>query len=291
MASEQLTRESVTEERDAMVEKNRVPNMTTHFESLVEKAREEQHSPLHTPGKNHSPTQTPAAKNHSPVRAQNHALLFSDSPEKEKRSGDEEEEQPKEVKTTDQVQTHPRNWPSLEELSNLQHNSMDVIAKAAEDGYEKAKEMGASALQKAKEAKDVVASKGQSAVQFASEKAKVAKDTTADYVGPKATAARDVVMESGKEAVEYVGKVKDQALEATQYTVEKVAGVGKTAVGYAGGTVSAAKDLIASNEVVAAEYASARKKEQELEARKTSHDQVNLIAFMFKLCLNSDLIF
>ncbi|KAL0354061.1 UNVERIFIED_CONTAM: hypothetical protein Sangu_0987400 [Sesamum angustifolium] len=49
MASKQLRRENhVTDERKTVVKKDRVPKMTTHFESLAGKARDEQHNaPVH----------------------------------------------------------------------------------------------------------------------------------------------------------------------------------------------------------------------------------------------------
>ncbi|KAI3457153.1 hypothetical protein Pfo_013816 [Paulownia fortunei] len=317
MASEQMRRENVTDERHIVVEKDRVPKMTTHFESLAEKAREEeQHIPLHGE-KVHQFDTLPvgvisglklsgSAETESERKRSEEgqvkegeaekwvSQIHARREEKEQQAGEygrerRDEMQGKEEGEHGKEENYGREGggerikgPSLEEISNLrataQQNSM-VAIRAAEERYEKAKEAGALALQKAKEAKDytadkametkdVVISKGQSAAQYTAEKAKAAKDTTADtttkraagYVGEKAVAAKDVVVDSGKGAAGYVGKVatevKDQAVVAgwgaTHYTLEKVAeatkavaGVTSSVAGYTGEKAVAAKDKVA----------------------------------------------
>ncbi|KAL0399741.1 UNVERIFIED_CONTAM: hypothetical protein Sradi_2317400 [Sesamum radiatum] len=292
MASKQLRRENhVTDERKTVVKKDRVPKMTTHFESLTEKARDDQHNaPVHG--------EKPSGRSESQRMSREEGL--EEETEREKRAsqihaGKEEKEQQAAVygerrEESGEKENHggeeSQAAPSLEEISNLrakaQQNSTKAI-RAAEERYEKSKEKGASSLHKAK-----------------------------DYTAEKAVAAKEVAVESGKGAAEYVGKVaadvKDHAVVAgwgaTHYTLEKaaeatkavagvtssvagytgekvvaakdkVAGAGKSLAGYAGEKIAAAKDAVVATEESAAEYA-ARKKaaaEKELEAKRASHDK------------------
>ncbi|KAL0443860.1 UNVERIFIED_CONTAM: hypothetical protein Slati_2108700 [Sesamum latifolium] len=292
MASKQLRRENhVADERKTAVKKDRVPKMTTHFESLAGKARDDQHNaPVHG--------EKPSGRSESERMSREEGL--EEEPEREKRAsqihaGKEEKEQQAAAyggrrEESGEKENHggeeSQAAPSLEEISNLrakaQQNSTEAI-RAAEERYEKSKEKGASALHKAK-----------------------------DYTAEKAVAAKEVVVESGKGAAEYVGKVaadvKDHAVVAgwgaTHYTLEKaaeatkavagvtssvagytgekvvaakdkVAGAGQSLAGYAGEKIAAAKDAVVATEESAAEYA-ARKKaaaEKELEAKRASHDK------------------
>ncbi|XP_011100212.1 embryonic protein DC-8-like isoform X2 [Sesamum indicum] len=300
MASKQLRRENhVTDERETVVKKDRVPKMTTHFESLAEKARDEQHNaPVHGE-KPHQFETPPVGIQVSGSDRMRREEGLEEETEREKRASQihaekEEKEQQAAVygerkEGTGEKENHggeESQVPSLEEISNLrakaQQNSTEAI-RAAEERYEKSKEKGASALHKAK-----------------------------DYTAKKAVAAKEVAVESGKGVAEYTGKVaaevKDHAIVAgwgaTHYTLEKaaeatkavagitssvagytgekvvvakdkVAGAGKSLAGYAGEKIAAAKDAVVATEESAAEYA-ARKKaaaEKELEAKRASHDK------------------
>ncbi|KAL6559903.1 hypothetical protein OROGR_005020 [Orobanche gracilis] len=310
MASDQARRENVTDEGKIIeVERDRVPKMTTHFESLADKTRGDQ--PLHGERVVHRQVETavPAVR---VVRVKK-----DEEEEKEERRG--------------------RHGPSLEEISDLraaaQHNSAEAI-RAAEERYHKAKEsyedtaVGKSqqageeestkggglkdtVIEKSQQAKDVLSS----TAQYAAEKAKAAKGTTMDasktaagYVCEKAASTKDVAVEGGKGAAGYVGKVasgvKDQALVAgwgaTQYTMEKAAeatkaaadltssvagytkdkvtGAGQTVTGYAGEKLAAAKDAVVASEEKAAEYAARKKAEarKDMEGKKSSHEQPDI---------------
>ncbi|KAK4438786.1 hypothetical protein Salat_0213200 [Sesamum alatum] len=308
MASKQLRRENhVTDERKTVVKKDRVPKMTTHFESLAGKTRDDQHNvPVH--GEKPHQFETPVGVQFSGSGERESQRMrreegLEEEAEREKRTspihaGREERKHQAAVyggrrEETGEKENHggeghreESQAPSLEEISNLrataQQESTEAI-RAAEERYEKSKEKGASALHKAK-----------------------------NYTAEKAVAAKEVAVESGKGAAEYVGKVaaevKDHAVVAgwgaTHYTLEKaaeatkavagvtssvagytgekvvaakdkVAGAGKSLAGYAGEKIAAAKDAVVATEESAAEYA-ARKKaaaEKELEAKRASHDK------------------
>nr|GEX54756.1 hypothetical protein [Tanacetum cinerariifolium] len=282
MASGQLRRENNTDKSDKKqihVEKDKVPKMKTHFESLTVKDTGDQpHVVRHVIGTMH---------------------------------GTQEE------KMQDTTQSMQKKGPSHEEISKdrgTQQNSMD-ISFAAEETSRKSKEMDGSlgqneeksSVQKVKEyttqtalenvarASDFVVVKGQqtkeslsSATHTAAEKAAKAKDYTlekslqakdvvaekttgiagatvdvtkksASYVGEKVAAAKDVAVETEKTTVGVVSKVagvvKDKAVvtgwSAAEYASDKAVGVTETmanvtagVAGYAGDTVVKTKDVL-----------------------------------------------
>lgn len=102
--------------------------------------------------------------------------------------------------------TEERKAPSLEEIAQqratAQQNSMDALT-AAEERYQKAKELGASALHDAKES----ASHGLGAAgYYATAKGVQAKDSVThgvqigpEYVADKAGAAKDTTLDKGQQ--------------------------------------------------------------------------------------------
>ncbi|KAL6497014.1 hypothetical protein OROGR_028943 [Orobanche gracilis] len=311
MASDQARRENVTDERKIEVERDRVPKMTTHFESLADKTREDQ--PIHGERVDHRQFETA-------VPAVRVVGVKKD---------DEEEEE-----------SRGRHGPSLEEISNLrasaQQNSAEAI-RAAEERYHKAKDsqkdtavektqkshqageeesteggvLKDTVMEKSQQAKDVLSS----TARYAAEKANAAKGTTMDAsktaagcVSEKAASTKDAAVEGGKGAAGYAGKVasgvKDQALVsgwgATQYTMEKaaeatkaaadltssvagytkdkVAGAGQTVAGYAGEKLAAAKDTVVASEEKAAEYAARKKAEsrKDMDGKILSHEKPDI---------------
>ena len=180
---------SEQDRREIHLEKERVPKMTSHFESLSEKVNEGERQ-----GRDRTVPRTVGK--------------FEMNVGENEGGGDEEK----------------RTGPSLEEISKFrekaQQNSVDAI-KAAEKRYQKvAKESAAPreesettyAKEKAAQAKDYTFQK---AVQ-AKDAAVSGGGTAAHYVGEKAAAAQDVSLEAGKGAAGYAGKkaaeLKDKAL-------------------------------------------------------------------------------
>ncbi|KAG8364741.1 hypothetical protein BUALT_Bualt18G0030200 [Buddleja alternifolia] len=272
-SSEQMRRENVRDEGKIEVEKDRVPKMTTHFESLAREHKDDVPVRSSIGGVYEYHSGTTGESTESDTKRSEAKKMHTTG------TGTRDEE------TQQQVHGERLGGASLEEISNLrataQQKSVEAI-KAAEERYNKAKETGILqtpeeskhttttttpafqtkhyTAQKAMEAKEALSSKGQSAAQYAAEKGRLAKNsavdttiTAAGYVVDKAVAAKDVTVESGKK----VGsEVKDQAVVAgwgaAHYTLEKVAeatkavsGVTSSVAGYTGETVVAAKDKVA----------------------------------------------
>ncbi|KAL0320378.1 UNVERIFIED_CONTAM: hypothetical protein Sradi_5299300 [Sesamum radiatum] len=161
MASQQARRENVTDERSIDVEKDRVPKMTTHFESLAEKARGEQDvvHPLHGERLHFQVEAVPVrvgVEYSAAGEKGSHREVGKETKAEESgkmgfqmHTGREEEQQHGVHHRSKEMHgkaggEEGRHGPSLEEISNLrstaQQNSMEAI-RAAEERYEKAKEM------------------------------------------------------------------------------------------------------------------------------------------------------
>lgn len=236
MASEQVRRENVADQRNTELEKVVVPKMRTHFESLAEKAK----SPQGSPGSAGS-----AEKVH---QYETLPVEVGETKDGEgKKWGREREGERRQV-------------PSLEEISELrgtaQQNSMEAI-RAAEERYEKAKESGASALQKTKESavqgKDNALHGIQTGSQYIADKSGALKDTAVgkglqakDYTAQKAVEAKDSILSKGgalkDTAVEKGQQAKDYSAKKTVETKDVIASTGQSAAGYAVDKAKAAKD-------------------------------------------------
>ncbi|MCD9561521.1 hypothetical protein HAX54_020683 [Datura stramonium] len=287
MASQQARRENVTDERKIEVEKDRVPKMASHFESLADKVQDPTADVIHPaagPGAVHVKSTVTTVtdqgdqgahqkKSHhdehvsQPIMQQSqretqqssdvgtrgrkqqvfqekpggvkfevHGQEHTDSDTnrgtqmKEQRGGQHEKSEDREG-ATEQIK-----GPSLEEISQYrataQQNSMDAI-RAAEERYEKAKELGASTLHNVRES----ASHGLGATgTYATEKGAQAKDTITQglqkgtqYVAEKAGAAKDTALEKGQQAyaatkdtLSGAGQTAAQsAQQAKDYTMQK----------------------------------------------------------------------
>ncbi|KAJ6297372.1 hypothetical protein OIU78_023001 [Salix suchowensis] len=295
MASLQSRRESATSEREKSVERDRVPKMASHFESLIEKPEE------------------PVVKKLIGEDGNETGAQFESLAEKMREAGTGGR---KETKVTEDENGSDRNKEqqlSLDEITKLretaQKNSLEAI-KAAEERYEKAKnkaepkgrtgkgdcqlkglkKLPSYIAEKGAQAKDTIVEGAWRTSEYVLEKSKGAKDYTVE----KAVAAKDVTMESGKEAAHYVEKVavnmKDKAAAAgwtaAHYTTEKavdgtmaaaraVEYAGQKTTELAGKPLRAAKETAASTGESIKEY-TARKKEEaerELEARKAAEGQ------------------
>ncbi|KAF5948252.1 hypothetical protein HYC85_014209 [Camellia sinensis] len=194
------SRDSVKFRRDnpeiyIYIEKNRVPKMTSHYDSLATISGEER------VGVN------VGKKGKKEREKESHA----DKARRANRVAEKEAEaESKKEKKEDQ-----RGGLSLEEISkyrqSAQQNSMDAIRAAEERYAKKAKELGSSALQNVKEsaqqAKDYTAQTAHQANDYASQKAVGAKEAGASVA--EREPAKDVVVETGKSTVGYGGKEEE----------------------------------------------------------------------------------
>ncbi|XP_055823819.1 seed biotin-containing protein SBP65 [Solanum dulcamara] len=250
MASQQARREDVTDESKLQVEKDRVPKMASHFGSLADKVHEDAAT---SPDDVHVKTtvtstvtdnqgdQGEKQQSSDPGRKQQ---VFQEKPggvkfevhgQEQNVSSDTNRgtQMQKQSKGDDTEETK---GSSLEEISQYraiaQQNSMDSI-RAAEERYEKAKELGASTLHNVKES----ATHGLGATgTYTTEKGTQAKDTIThglqkgtQYVAEKAGAAKDTALEKGQQAYAATkdtlsGAVQTAAQSAQQakdYTMQK----------------------------------------------------------------------
>ncbi|KAJ8532145.1 hypothetical protein K7X08_012068 [Anisodus acutangulus] len=318
MASQQERRENVTDERKIQVEKDRVPKMASHFESLTDQVQGATDVHPAGPGAVHvksTVTTIPdlgdqGTHTKKSQHGQETQLIMQQTQREKQQSSDVTqgrkkqgfEERPGGVKFDVHSQEHqdsdtnggtqmPKQskdateetkGPSLEEISHYrqtaQQNSMDAI-RAAEERYEKAKEMGASTLHNVKEsathglgatgtyatekgaqAKDTITHGLQKAKYTALAKGQQAYEATKDTLsgaGQNATQsaqqAKDYVAQKTGDTKDYTvqktGEVQEQGKGAASYVGEKAAQVkdatlkiGKGAVGYAGKVTEAVKD-------------------------------------------------
>ncbi|KAH0651170.1 hypothetical protein KY285_031284 [Solanum tuberosum] len=250
MASEQARRENVTDERKLQLEKDRVHKMASHFESLADKVHEDTTT---SPDVVHVKTAVTSSVPYQEHQTEKQRSSSDTIDKTQERKQQVFQEKPGGVKFGVQGQEHEdsdinkgkqskggaeetKGGPSLEEISQYrataQQNSMNAI-RAAEERYEKAKEMGGSTLQNVKES----ATHGLGATgTYATEKGAQAKDTItqglqkgSQYVAEKTGAARDVALEKGqqvyaatKDTLSGAGQTAAQsAQQAKDYTMEK----------------------------------------------------------------------
>ncbi|KAM3395667.1 seed biotin-containing protein SBP65 [Capsicum galapagoense] len=282
MASQQARRENVTtDEREIEVEKDRVPKMASHFESLADKVQEAT-SDVHPGGAVHvkSTVSTTVTGDdqwdqgeHEKKSTQ--SMMQQSQRQKEQSSdiaaqgGKQQvfQETPGGVKfeVHDQERkdseaggvaggTEETRGPSLEEVSQYrqtaQQNSIDAI-RAAEERYEKAKNSGASTLHNVKES----ATQGLGATgSYAAEKGAQAKDTITQglqkgtqYVAEKAGAAKDTALEKSQEVCNVT---KDTLASAGQATARSA----QQAKDYAAQKAGETKEYVAPKTGEAKEY-------------------------------------
>ncbi|XP_043699744.1 LOW QUALITY PROTEIN: seed biotin-containing protein SBP65-like [Telopea speciosissima] len=218
MASEKI--EKIDDSREIPVEKERVPKMTMHFESLAGKAKG---------------TEAPGAHDERRV----HAKIAE---ERAKTESDTDVRSNKETPSLSQEEIGKYR-------ATAQQKSVEAI-RNVEERKAKAKESSAAAQyaeEKGGAAKDTALEKGQQAYEYTAEK------------GQKgASATKDTLAGAGKNALNYTvleaEKTKDVVVKGSEATLhyagEKAAGakhtavnVAKSAASYAGETAVAAKDV------------------------------------------------
>ncbi|PIN06380.1 hypothetical protein CDL12_21068 [Handroanthus impetiginosus] len=237
MGSEQLRRENVSDE--TVVEKDRVPKMTTHFESLTEKAREDQLQ--HVP----------------------HVERTEEIRKEETHGGD--------------CSGQWRQGPSLEELSDMRVMAKQNSTAGAEEQYEKAKEMCVSKAKIAAEyvvaAKDVALESGRGAAEYVGKVAAGVKDQAVEAGRETAYYTRVAVADATKAVAEVTSTVSEKAAVVK----DKVVDTGKTVVGYAGEKIAAAKDAVVGSEEKVAESAERKKVEawRDFEEKRASYEKVS----------------
>ncbi|KAH0744018.1 hypothetical protein KY290_032011 [Solanum tuberosum] len=298
MASEQARRENVTDETKLQLEKDRVNKMASHFESLADKVHEDTETSPDVVHVKTTVTSSVPYQEHQTEKQRSSDIMDKTQERKQQVF----QEKPGGVKFGVQGQEHEdsdinrgkqskggaeetKGGPSLEEISQYrataQENSMNAI-RAAEERYEKAKEMGGSTLQNVKES----ATHGLGATgTYAAEKGAQAKDTITQglqkgtqYVAEKAGAAKDVALEKGQQAyaatkdtLSGAGQTAAQsAQQAKDYTMEKT---GDTK-DYTMQKTGEAKDFVAQKRGDTKDYTSQRTGEaKDYVAQKTGEIQ------------------
>ncbi|KAI8010390.1 Seed biotin-containing protein SBP65 [Camellia lanceoleosa] len=255
MASEKVMRESDSGERDEIhVQKDIVPKITSHFESLAEKVR----------GSDIPGGVTDSSEDHHPQKKEQQyeaekqrgvGKLEVHAEEEEQKGGSSEQERRTNMagkqgeetgKEREKKQIRDRKEEDISNYRQIaQQNSMQAI-RAAEERYNNKKEKDTAVqgvpkisqyavekgsavkdtvLEKADKGKDSTAQTAEQAKDYASQKAAEAKEVTVDtakkvgsYAGEKAAAVKDAAVETGKSAAGYAGKVavdvKDKAAVA-----------------------------------------------------------------------------
>ncbi|KAG5597212.1 hypothetical protein H5410_038444 [Solanum commersonii] len=249
MASEQARRENVTDERKLQLEKDRVHKMASHFESLADKVHEDTETSPDVVHVKTTVTSSVPYQEHQTEKQRSSDIIdktqerkqqvFQEKPDGVKFGVQGQEHEDSDINRGKQSKggaEETKGAPSLEEISQYrataQQKSMNAI-RAAEERYEKAKEMGGSALQNVKES----ATHGLGATgTYAAEKGAQAKYTITQglkmgtqYVAEKAGAAKDVALEKGQQAyaatkdtLSGAGQTAAQsAQQAKDYTMEK----------------------------------------------------------------------
>ena len=275
MASEQERRDNTTKERETHLEAERVPKMTSHFESLSERvkggdmARSESTVPPSEEGSGKG-GEARGGESRGP-RAIGKFEMNVGEEKGSSRGGSEEREVDTERSSKEGGRDEEKETtPSLEEISKFrekaQQNSMEAI-RAAEERYQKAKELGASKLQDVKES---VAPRVESATTYATEKGAQVKDTALEKSQQGYTTAKDTLVTAGKTAADYT---KQTAEQGKDYTLQKATQAkdvsletSKGAAGYAGKKAAELKDKALATGWGAAHYTT----EKAVEATKAA---------------------
>ncbi|KAK4368994.1 hypothetical protein RND71_012786 [Anisodus tanguticus] len=245
MASQQARREYVTDERKIEVEKDRVPKMASHFQSLadqVQGATEVHPAAVHVkstvttvPDQESQPMQQPQREKQqsSDVTQGRKQQGFEEKPGGIKFDAHGQEHKDLDTNRASQMQkqskgvgaggTEETKGPSLEEISQhrqtAQQNSMDTI-RAAEERYEKAKEKGAFTLHNVKES----ATHGLGATgKYVAEKAGAAKDTALEKGQQAYEATKDTLSSAGQTAAQSAQQAKDYTTQKAGETKDYVA--------------------------------------------------------------------
>ncbi|CAH9109515.1 unnamed protein product [Cuscuta epithymum] len=275
MTSEQKRRENQTDERSIHVDKDRVPKMASHFESLADKSSETAHdihpgaafnvtetvvtSQHDDAGKyagkereaRHGPAQHKAGEAHTaaqPIKVG--GLEFSSGGQNITEEDNQQfsashhqpfEEKPGGVKFyVGQGGETNKNRGSLEEIGKsrqtAQQNSIDAL-RTAQEKYEKAKES----------ATHVVGSAGEmagKAKNTALQKGQEAFEMTKEYTVPRTEQAKETLTKAGEVAKDYTVQAKDRGAE-----------MGKNAASFTGQKAAAVKDTTVESGKGAAQYA------------------------------------
>ncbi|KAG5224730.1 late embryogenesis abundant domain-containing family protein [Salix suchowensis] len=270
MASLQSRRESATSERENSVERDRVPKMASHFESLIEKPEEPVVKKIIGEDGNET-----GAQFESLAEKMREAGTDFSSDHKERERREEQEQQilkaregysvgkfdveggRKETKVKEDENGSDRNKEqqlSLDEITKLretaQKNSLEAL-KAAEERYEKAKN---KASQVVGSAKNTVAEKAAQTKDIAAENAAQARDITAQ----KAAQGKETVVEGAQKTTSYIAEkgaqAKDTIVEGAWRTSEYVLEKSKGAKDYTVEKAVAAKDVTMESGKEAAHY-------------------------------------
>ncbi|XVF58614.1 hypothetical protein PTKIN_Ptkin07bG0080600 [Pterospermum kingtungense] len=267
MASNQASRrENTTTERESYIEKHRVPKMTTHFESLAEKAirdsdaketpQPQAHAHAHALVADQNPQHRPSEFESLAEKVGN--ITAQEEEEDKARKGREKElgggtRGPNlvigkfEVGVEDKNESSDRGANlSVEEIGQLrasaQQNSAEAI-RAAEERYNKPKE---SAKEKGSQEKESHLQSTQHAE---------AKDNVVQGAQNVALQAKDTILESAKRTSE----TKDVATEKIQHgyvaTKDSLVSAGKTVVDYTAPKAAQAKDYALQTAVKAKDTA------------------------------------
>ncbi|KAI3818822.1 hypothetical protein L1987_12643 [Smallanthus sonchifolius] len=251
MDSMQLRRENKTDERQIHVEKDKVPKITTHFESLTVKDSGD-HPVAHHGAAGGIHDQGPSLEDISKYRgiAQQNSMEAIRAAQEQYQKSKETVDAEKATKAKDYTVEKGQEAKDVvaEKTIGLTETVVDVSKKGA--GY-----VG----EKAVAAKDIAVDAGK---------------TTVGYVGKVAEVVKDKAVVAGWSAAEFAS---DKAVGAT----ETVANVSSTVAGFAGDTVVATKDvvgvgkktkdMVVATEESAKDYASRKKaeKQRELEAKNS----------------------
>ncbi|CAN4105033.1 unnamed protein product [Withania somnifera] len=270
MASQQARREDVTDERNIEVEKDRVPKMASHFESLAEKVRGA--TDVHSAGPVHVKSTVTTVIDDQRDQGAHKKEKEQPSDDVGTQGGKQQVFQEKpgglkfdEVhgqghKDFDKSGTEETKGPSLEEVSQYrqtaQQNSVDAI-RGAEVRYEKDKNMGASTLHNLKEsarekgaqAKDTITQGLEKGTQYVAEKAGAAKETAVEKGQEVSAVTKDSLASAGQATARSTQQAKDYVAqksgEAKEYVAPKAGEVqeqSKGAVSYAREKAARVKD-------------------------------------------------
>ncbi|XP_042972064.1 seed biotin-containing protein SBP65-like isoform X2 [Carya illinoinensis] len=225
MASTQTLRENSTGEKD------RVPTMTRHFESLADKVKDKEREENENQREKH----TDQARGKGSYVVGKFENVEEDQNDTGKAKGGEGEgtdigEGRGECKEVSKGQER-KEQPSLEEISKLrakaQQNSLETL-RAAEERYEKAKESVSQGLgaateytkEKAAQTKDTALDKGRAVKDSAAEKGAQAKETVTstaktaeDYTASTAEKAKDYALQKAVEAKEAAVRAGEEKAE------------------------------------------------------------------------------
>ncbi|KAJ9177131.1 hypothetical protein P3X46_012381 [Hevea brasiliensis] len=263
MPSEKARRENTTTEREVYLERDSVPKMTTHFQSLTTKdsdggkeTRQRTNRELGSERERSANTvgasdKAGEARETNEVGAQFESLADKGTDIDASRDNDEKKRTAEgksdgkgstEAERAGKEDDGENKQLSLEEISKLrqkaQQNSVEAL-KGAQERYEKAKEKTGQGLgvtveyakEKGAQTKDTVREGAQRTSKQIAEKGSQAKDSvlegaqkTTQYVTEKGTQAKDTLKQKGAQA-------KDTVLEGAQRTSQQIAEKGSQAKG------------------------------------------------------------